>query len=299
MLPTHLRASASRIPRLSRKARVGSVTSTAEAINKLNAYVGEISSRHDLSTASWKEVWVANVPSAPDGSLGKADKGIIADLLNRLDACAAVHGCEWSADAMFSAMNRELGLSSDNGLMSFGQLMQLLGRYPTNPDDPSSVVLKPSDVPGVPDPEVISDEDRSAAAWSDSDITGLCMAKIGGPIGLATSGPSVFADCIKDFSQRRDEAKAKIARITSTPTGPFFERRATPSNPLGNIMVSPVIAPPKPKLTTTEKVAVGVGVPAVVGGLAALKWGVLGLAVGGTLGLAAVGAGAYYLTRKK
>jgi hypothetical protein len=196
--------------------RVGSVSSTADAINAINAFVVASSPKHNLSTESWKAMWSANVPAAPDGSLGKADKGIVADLLNRLDACAAVHGCEWSADELFKTMNREQFLPSDNGLMSFGQFMTLLNRYPVNADDPKGTKLTPADVPGAPDPETISEQDRADALLTDEDIKSQCTASIAAsPLG-SVSLVSEVANCVSARAKARAAAKAKIERLGAT-----------------------------------------------------------------------------------
>jgi hypothetical protein len=130
------------------RVRVGSVTSASEAINKINAFVAEASPKHDLSTESWRAVWVANFGVHTDGvSPGWANKGGIASLLDRLDACAPGYSgcngpglpncCDKAADMVFDGVNSELGLPADNGWITFQQLMTWLGRYPVNADDPA------------------------------------------------------------------------------------------------------------------------------------------------------------------
>jgi hypothetical protein len=133
-----------------RRVVVGSVTSASGAVNKLNAFVAEASPDHDLSTKSWRAVWIANFGIDPDGSPGKVNRGGIGDLLNRLDACAPSYagGCDKATDMVFEGVNRDLGLPADNGWISFEQMMAWLGRYPVNADDPPG-----GDAIYVPPPE--------------------------------------------------------------------------------------------------------------------------------------------------
>src|SRR5882724_10720449 len=147
------------------RASVGSVTSASDAVNKINAFVIDASPKHDLSTESWRAVWIGRFghdDSQPDG-LGRANKGGISTLLDDIDACAPGYagGCDRATDDTFNSMNQDLGLAADNGWMTFQQLMGWLGRYPVNADDsisPASPPLPPSD------PLVIDDRDRMYAA---------------------------------------------------------------------------------------------------------------------------------------
>ncbi len=295
MLPNAIRQRLANLPTARiQHVHVGNVGSAKEAVNQINKYVADHSTRHDLSTASFREVWILHFGAES----AQANLGGVQSLLNAADACAtkaaltaagkcgvkSCDECDASASMVFNGMNKDLGLPGDNGWMTFTQIMQWLGRYPVNADDPPGETAAPSP---SSDPSVIDDADRRNAALTDQQISDMCA----GPVAFTMGGMDA---CRATFEKGRADAKAKIARLT-----PAIDI-------LPNTLVSKDIIPATPKkaassvgLSTTEKAVIGVGVPTVVGGLAALKWGVLGAVTGGVLGLAAVGVGAYFLTRKK
>lgn len=186
--------------------RVGSVTSASEAVNKLNKYVVDVSPRHDLSTESWRAVWKGRFGSVDS----QVNQGGISQLLEDIDACAPGYagGCDGTAVKVFEGMNKELGLAADNGWMSVDQMLAWLGRSPVNADDPPGEGTKATE-PAIPeDPDVISADDRNAAAVTDDWISSQCAMPI-----WAILGEGGKAACRASFEDRRAAAIAKIARI--------------------------------------------------------------------------------------
>jgi len=261
------------------RASVGSVTSASDAVNKINAFVIDASPKHDLSTESWRAVWIGRFghdDSQPDG-LGRANKGGISTLLDDIDACAPGYagGCDRATDDTFNSMNQDLGLAADNGWMTFQQLMGWLGRYPVNADDsisPASPPLPPSD------PLVIDDRDRMYAAMTDAQIESTCATVVAlVPGGLNAASMDA---CRATYRKNRSDAKAKITRLSPTPDGFMIAKpKDTPTDL------------PSPEKRAAEAFAV----PAALGALGALRWGWASFLVGGAIGVVAA-TGAYLWT---
>jgi hypothetical protein len=219
-------------------AHVGVITSQEEVIAKVRSYVVDHSSRHDLSRASWKEIWDARF-----GDGASANQGGISSFLDAADACASLAGgCDGTADKFFTAFNQKLGLAESNGWMTFDQLATFLD-------------LEGPPPPVVPeDPNVISDDDRNAAAvtdaWIDSPASG-CDA------WTPTMGGSEL--CRRWFRERRAAAQAKIARIEGGGekfTGYTVRRDLLPGLDLTTLATKP----PAPKTGLGLGWTIGIGV---------------------------------------
>lgn len=120
--------------------RVGIITSQAEVIARVRQYVVDHSTKHDLSAASWREVWV-NRFGSPEASI---NLGGIASFLDDADACATLAGgCDGTAAKFFDAFNQKLGKAGDNGWATLPEMLQFLDVE----DDSAPFLLVPGVVP--------------------------------------------------------------------------------------------------------------------------------------------------------
>jgi len=227
---------------IQRYPHVGMITSQADVIAKVQEYVTNNSSKHDLSRESYQEIW-----NNLFGAGANVNQGGISAFLGQADACASMAGgCDGTADKFFKAFNQKLGLAADNGWMNFDQLATFLDLGPASADAPP---------PPPADPNVISDDDLNAAAITDDWITTACVSwppTMGGP-----------SECRAQFEDRRAAAIAKIARLKGGKFG-GFTMRSGPTGIPGSMLTLQAKAPGAKGLaglSTGWKVGLAIAIP--------------------------------------
>lgn len=131
--------------------RVGVITSQDDVIAIIRQYVVDHSTKHDLSSASWTEVWNAKF-GGPDVNV---NAGGISSFLKDADACAGLlcginprcDACDETAGKFMDSFNSKLGKAGDNGWVTLPEMLTFLDvkDEPAQADTP--FLLAPGVVP--------------------------------------------------------------------------------------------------------------------------------------------------------
>lgn len=305
--------------------RVGGVKDNIRAKVKdgIKQFVIDNSWAHDASTGSYMQVFSSRLQP---GTVGLGSEDVIA-LLHAAGVCDALtgtentalnidYGCYSDCDPCGHLGNAVTADVGGGGPVGWGEFMASSKLSPLAPPPPApagktTIFGAGGDYKGEnPPSEVPAGQNPSGIAIPEGDTSGdgFPYWYVDAPSGDTPSdtGPGMtHHEGLDRFGALGLlVAKPKQQILLTTKPKPVVTP-AQPSEAFDPLVMkclaadktktiiqckAEVAAAAKP-LTTTTKVAVGVGLPAIVGGLASIKWGWMGLATGGVAGLALAGIG--------